>query len=166
MKCDVCGNPATKGIVGVGAFCSSQCEEELARKQNDLRVRLLSEPPGSMPDELGLKEFEMFIYKLALHFLKEMPEEDRETLRKKNPSLLRVDELAVQIKNKVLGILGRRYVAWKKSVRMQDRYLYGSFYKLRQKLPRAKVAATLVEGMIILKPGRRMKRRRPSSRRR
>ena len=166
MKCDACGNPATKGIVGIGAFCSDRCERELNRQQIEFQIRLLGELPGQMPEELGLKEFETFVYKLALHFLKAIPEEDREVLRKRNPALLRPDELSVQIKNKILGIMGRRYVSWKWPVRMQDRYFYGSFYKLKTKLPRAEVATTLAEAMIIIRPRRRKMGRREKSRRR
>jgi hypothetical protein len=148
--CDNCGKEALEGYVGIGAFCSDTCNRRLMIQESSLQRELLLEHVDDIPEDLDLQAFERFVYKLALHALRDMPKTVRKRISKERPILLRPDELSMVYKATILKHVPGCHIKFKKS-RGNRRYYYGGTCEILFPIPRTRILRAVFKTG-ILKP--------------
>lgn len=151
MTCDVCGKVASKGEVGIGAYCSLEHASKLTDNRNLLARQLLNEPIGYMPDSLGVNEFERFVLKIALRAIGDMPASIRRDIKKRHPVMLYPEEMTAIIKEKVIKHVPVEFMVKRKGA---DRTAYGGTYRIKKDIPkdvvlRAVIKAELIEAVLF-----------------
>lgn len=112
MKCSTCGKAITsgRGYPGVGIACSAKCFKALKAEIKKRDDELLAEDL-TVPEELDGPGFERFVLKFTLHLLRDLPPKSRANLKRVCPLLLIPEQMALEIKEKVLRHLPLYYVS-------------------------------------------------------
>lgn len=146
--CDICGKPASEGLLGVGAFCSAKCKLTLIRQAREHEQELLDEPLEKMPDEFDVPAFDRFMYKLALHMLRSQPPNVRAAMVKNNPIMLSAPNLSLEIKDRVLKHVPLFYVS-SMDAEGHARVFYGGTFEFKCKVPKKVVWDALVKAKVM-----------------
>jgi len=152
IKCQVCGKKLkrAKGVPGHGWACPKGCVEKLLAKREVYHKELLDEGLLEMPDRLKLVDFERFALKYALHVLRELSGEERELVRQKMPTMLVPEELALDIKDKLLRHISSGFFVAEEA-RGHARLFHGGTYKLENPIP-AKVMIRALSDAKLIEP--------------
>jgi len=146
--CDICGKPASEGLLGVGAFCSAKCKMTLIKQARDLEKELLDEPLEKMPDEFDVTAFDRFMYKLSLHMLRDQPPNVRAAMAKNNPIMLSAPNLSLEIKDRVLKYVPLFYVS-SMNAEGHARVFYGGTFEFKCKVPKQVILDALVKAKVF-----------------
>lgn len=148
MKCDVCGEPSTEGLVGVGAYCSKPCKKELIRKAREEEQELLDEEMSVTPDEFDIPAFERFILKVALHMIRDLPKKVRAEWQKRTPMLLSASNLSMEIKERVVREIPLFYVS-SMEAEGREKLFFGGSFMFKTKVPKKVIWDALVKAKVL-----------------
>lgn len=151
VKCAICGAKAKAAFARVGAFCSELCKRELMERDEKRKAELLAEPVDQVPDEFDVPAFERYVLKVALHMIKTLPPATKAKWLKKSPMLLVSDELAMEIKGKVLLSIPQDY-AEVTYEREGKKILMDPTYLFKKKVPKDVILGAMVKSKVFKRP--------------
>lgn len=135
MKCDVCNQESDKGFLCPnGTACSEDCAQILKGRLNHEYEKLRAEPITEMPEAFSVGDFERWTLKVSLHILEGCSKAQRAKLQKNNPMMLMPDQLALELKDKILQHIPNQYISSER-VHGHMRMFYGATYMFRQPVP-------------------------------
>jgi hypothetical protein len=143
MICDDCrGKFEALHQTYYGDFCQNciKGSDERGRQYFD---ELLAEPVLSMPPMLKLEDFERVMLKFTLHYLKSLPEGERQRLRGTIPTLLQPMKMLLHLKDLVIDQIPLNYVS-SMNVEGANRMHHGATYEFKRLVPDTVVIKALV----------------------
>jgi hypothetical protein len=152
FTCDVCNKETNTGhgIPGTGMACSPKCAKVLQKKRLAFHEKLLSEELGECPDKLDVPAFERFALKFALQFLRGISDKDRKRLMKNCPLVLMPEEMALEVKEKVLRHIPLYYVS-SMEARGHERLFHSGTYGFKCKVPQKVVMDAFFKAELLKK---------------
>jgi len=151
-ECDICGKPASEGLLGVGAFCSARCKMTLIKQATELEKELLDESMEKMPEEFDVAAFDRFMLKLALHTLRDMPHNVRRAWEKNCPIMLSAPNFSLEIKDRVLNYIPLFYVS-SMNAEGHERVFYGGTFMFKAKVPKKVLLDALLKSKMMKPKG-------------
>lgn len=149
MKCEVCNQETNKGFMcSNGIACSEDCAQILHGRLDCEYAKLKAEPITEMPEAFTVGDFERWTLKVSLHILEGCTKATRKKLSNNNPMMLVPDQLALEIKDRILKHIPHQYVS-SAEVKGHMRMFYGGEYMFRQPIPRGIVVAAAKEAQVI-----------------
>lgn len=148
FECAICKKPCVNALLGLGGYCSKEHKETLMALDREHKETLLAEPVNECPDELDLPQFERFILKIALHMLKTCPPKVKKMWMKNSPLMLVPDQLALDIKDKVLNHFPLDYVSSMEAKGRERLYDKGT-YQFKKKVPKQVVIEALIKAHVF-----------------
>lgn len=150
MKCDICGKKSDKGtlIMGEGFCCSPPCAEKATERRKKFHAELLAEELTKMPGKVDVPEFERWSLKLAIQMLRGMSEATRAKLREGAPFMLVPEQLALDLKERILRHIHKAYVSEVRA-KGHERLFHGGTYCFRQPVPSKHILEAAVKAEIL-----------------
>jgi hypothetical protein len=147
MICDDCmGKFDALHQTYYGDFCSSciKGSDERGRQYFD---ELLAEDVLSMPPMLKLEDFERLMMKFTLHYLRSMPEGEKQRLRGTMPILLQPMKMSLHLKDLVIEQIPLNYVSSMNAEGI-DRAFHGATYQFKRLVPDTVIIKALIDAGI------------------
>jgi hypothetical protein len=144
MICDECRKKLSiLNMTFFGDFCN-ECLPGSDARGRKLHQELLEEAPLSMPPMLKLDDFERFMLKFVLHYLKTMPEAERQRLRATVPALLHPMKMLLHLKDLVIEKLPLNYVS-SMDAEGREKMFHGGTYQFKRLVPDTVVIKALID---------------------
>lgn len=104
---------------------------------------LLAESPLSMPPMLKLEDFERVMLKFTLHYLKSMPDGERQRLRGTMPILLQPMKMLLHLKDLVIEQIPLNYVS-SMNAEGREKMFHGGTYQFKRLVPDTVIMKALI----------------------
>jgi len=135
-----------------GDFCR-ECINGSDDRGRKLFDELLAEPVMSMPPLMKLEDFERMMLKFTLHYLRSMPDGEKQRLRGTLPMLLQPMKMVLHLKDLVVDQMPLNYVS-SMNAEGRDRLFHGATYQFKRLVPDTVIIKALVDaGIADPKPG-------------
>jgi hypothetical protein len=125
-----------------GDFCN-ECVKGSDDRGRKLHAELLEEPVLSMPPFLDLEAFERLMLKFTLHYLRSMPDGERQRLRGTLPVLLQPAKMVLHLKDLVVDQMPLNYVS-SMNAEGHERMFHGATYQFKRLVPDTVIVEALV----------------------
>jgi hypothetical protein len=136
MECSLCHKTFDSGHLTTShGFVCTDCLPEHQRLENELHDELRQEGTNDGPARFDLPAFERFALKAAVHMLHNLSPEDRERYREKIPWILIPDQLALEIKDRLIQVLPDYFSTW--TARGHERIFHGGTYRIIKPIPKS-----------------------------
>ena len=126
-----------------GDFCADclKGSDDYGRK---LFEELLAEPALSMPPLMTLEDFERLILKFTLHYLRSMPDAERQRIRGTLPVLLQPMKMVLHLKDLVVDKIPLNYVS-SMNAEGHEKMFHGGTYQFKRLVPDTVIIKALVD---------------------
>jgi hypothetical protein len=143
-QCVVCGQRASGNVAFVGPICGPACKLKVEARNEEARKVMLAEDMWSCPEEMDIREFEKFMFKLAVHFIEKAPETIKDQWRRESPDCLKPFPVYMEVKARVIRSIPMMYVSAMKTDDPQ-----AGVYQFKKKVPKSVVLDALVKSKVL-----------------